>query len=546
MRAFLDLDAEEHGLSEALGNDIGLLDGLLGKVLVAQEGKNLIELARQLMSSDCPSPEELFDRIPALNDPTTIRQLARAFTLLFQLVNTAEQKEIVRVNRKRQGARRESIYDAVVQLKASGLSASQVQDLINRVEITPTLTAHPTEAKRKAVLDKLQSIALLLADREGLPSLTGPLDTTGLAVKEIERTLTELWQTDEMRARSLTVFEEVRNALYFFERTIMEVVPWLHEDLANALEEMYPGHAFEIPTILTYRSWVGGDRDGNPNVTPELTWRTLLEHRILALEIYRARVEVLRKEFTQSVKLIPVSQALLDSVERDLLELPYSPWHKGRYTQEPYVVKLLGVEERLKQSLAYAYALSQDSNPADCEHAYTDADELLANLQLVQESLVENRAADIGRHGRLGHLIRQVQAFGFHMATLDVRQHSDEHARALNEILSAAGVLPANRPYQDLSETDKIELLSRELGNPRPLLPVGFYRLCGMPQCVRRVHSDRASAARAVPKKHLVLCHFDDPWHQRCARSFASVQRDWSVSHQARRYRKRPRHRSAV
>ncbi len=473
MRTFLDLDPESHALSEALGNDIRLLDSLLRKVLIEQEGENLIGLAKQLMDLDRPT-RDVFQQIPALNDPATFRQLARAFTLLFQLINTAEQKEIVRVNRKRQSARRESIHDAVVQLKESGLSAEQVQELLDRIEITPTLTAHPTEAKRKAVLDKLQGIALLLAEREDSPSLTGPLDTTGLAVAEIERTLTELWQTDEMRVRSLTVFEEVRNALYFFERTIMEVVPWLHADLANSLEEIYAGHAFRIPTILTYRSWVGGDRDGNPNVTPEVTWQTLLEHRVLALEIYRARVAVLRKEFTQSVKLVPVSQELLDSVERDLAELPYNPWQRGRYSQEPYVVKLLGIEERLKQTYEKAQTLSQGLAPTNSEFAYADSGELLESLRMIQRSLLENKGPQIAKHGRLPHLIRQIEAFGFHLATLDVRQHSEEHARALSEIFSAARVLPGWPRLPGAFEDEKVELLSNELGNPRPLLPVGF------------------------------------------------------------------------
>ena len=220
---------------------------------------------------------------------------------MFQLVNTAEQKEIVRVNRERQGNRRESIQDAITHLKASGLTGAQVQELLKRIEITPTLTAHPTEAKRKAVLDKLQSIALLLAEHGGTPPLTGPLDTKSLAMKEIERTLVELWQTDEMRARSLTVSEEVRNALYFFERTIMEVVPWLHADLEAALAVTYPDEHIEIPLrfLHTDPGWVETGT-ATPTVTPDETWQALLEHRILALDVYLELVVVLRRELTQS------------------------------------------------------------------------------------------------------------------------------------------------------------------------------------------------------------------------------------------------------
>jgi len=475
MSAFLELDAEGHGLSEALGHDIYVLDLLLGKVLKSQEGEQLIDLARRLMASEEPSPGDLLARIPELNDPATIRQLARAFTVLFQLVNTAEQKEIVRVNRERQGTRRESIQDAVLHLKERGRTAEQVQELINRIEITPTLTAHPTEAKRKAVLDKLQSIALLLAEHEGAPPLTGPLDTEWLPIQEIERTLTELWQTDEMRIRSLTVSEEVRNAMYFFERTIMEVVPWLHADLAAALAATYPEHEFDIPTFLTYRSWVGGDRDGNPNVTPEETWSALLEHRILALDIYLARVGVLRRELTQSTKLVSVSNELDASLTKDKSELAFRQRDLQRYSQEPYVVKLLGVEDRLKQALDHAQDLAAGLLPTPSETAYASPEQLLADLRLVQQSLLDHRAPEVAKSGRLPHLIRQIEAFGFHLATLDIRQHSDEHAKALDEVLAAAGVLPSGRTYQDLDEDEKIELLSRELGNPRPLLPLDFH-----------------------------------------------------------------------
>ena len=474
MAAFLDIFASEHSLSEPLRRDISLLDRLLGEVLEGQDGTNLIHLAHRLMSGEDLTRSDLFGQLPELNDPAIVRQLARAFTVFFQLVNTAEQKEIVRVNRQRQGTRRESIRDAVDHLKLSGLSAQQVQDLLDRVEITPTLTAHPTEAKRKAVLDKLQSIALLLSEHEGSPSLTGPLDTAGLAMDEIERTLAVLWQTDEMRAQRLTVSEEVRNANYFFERTIMEVVPWLHADLAAALKKAYPDYSFRVPTILTYRSWVGGDRDGNPNVTPEVTWQTLIEHRLLALGIYLSKVEVLRKEFTQSIKLVPVSRQLLESVESDQYRLTYKAGQLQRYSQEPYVVKLLGIEYRLQQAIAFAQSLADGHPAAEFDNAYTTPQEMLDDLEMVQTSLLEHRAVEVATQGRLPHLIRQIEAFGFHLACLDIRQHSDEHAKALTEVFAAAGVLSADKHYEDLLESEKIELLSFELRNPRPLLPPDF------------------------------------------------------------------------
>lgn len=456
MSAFLGVQPESHGLSAALSHDLRTLDNVLGKILQDQESPRLIEIARQLMDVQNPiHPDTIFDQVPELNDPRVIRDLARAFTVLFQLTNTAEQKEIVRINRSRHGDRRESIREAIVQLKNKGLKAKQVQDLLNEIEIGPTLTAHPTEAKRKAVLDKLQSIAKLLAKRESGPSLTDPLDMRNDTLEEIERTLTTLWQTDEMRSDQLTVDEEVRNAMYFFDRTIAEVVPWLQEDLRVALEESYPESDFEIPTLLKYRSWVGGDRDGNPNVTAEVTWETLLTHRKQALNLYLPRIQALRIELTQSLKLVGTTPELLNLVTT-LQDLGLvTEQRQARYSLEPYALALRGIEKRLIQTLENGL------------HSYASDSEFLNDLLIIQESLSAHKADSIASHGRLESLICQVKAFGFHLATLDIRQHSEQHEKALAAMFLAAGV---HADYASLSEPEKLNLLTSELNNPRPLL----------------------------------------------------------------------------
>lgn len=456
---FLDLHPDAYGLSEPLGKDLRRIDDLLGRVLDSQEGASFLTQARGLMTAN---------GLPPADDPDRLRRLARAFTVLFQLMNVAEQKEIVRVNRARH-PRRESIRDAVTALKERGATAADVRDLIGQIRIAPTLTAHPTEAKRKSVLDKLQSIAVDLARDEAPLGLMDPLDSDHTALTEAERTLVELWQTDEMRAQQLTVREEVRNALYFFGSTVMEVVPWLHDDLRRALEEAYPGEKFDVPTFLTYRSWVGGDRDGNPNVTPEVTWNTLLEHRIRALEVYEEHTAALRRALTMSTKLVPVSEALARNLEEEDQKLPADV--RGRTSQEPYVRKFLRIEARLRQSLEKARAMLANGRRGGFEDAYHEPEQLLADLRLISESLAEHRAEAVAHGGSLPHLIRQVEAFGFHLATLDVRQHSEAHAAALDELLHAAGVLGPDEKYSSLSEEAKVGLLGAELQNPRPLLP---------------------------------------------------------------------------
>ncbi len=209
---FLRLDPGAYGLSESLSADVRRLDELLGTVLLEQEGPELVRLARALLAEG-DDPRPLTERHPELADPALARRVARAFTVVFQLVNTAEQKEIVRVNREREGRgpRREVHLGGRRALKEKGdPAAEEARALVARIEIAPTLTAHPTEAKRKAVLDKLQGIALLLAEAEAKPSLTQrlePEDRSG----EIERTLTGLWQTDEDARGHLTVPEAMRN-----------------------------------------------------------------------------------------------------------------------------------------------------------------------------------------------------------------------------------------------------------------------------------------------------------------------------------------------
>src|SRR5579871_1605605 len=477
---FLCLEPQRYALSQPLAGDIALLDRLLGQVLAEQEDPELLALARRLfVEADSDDPLTLMDRLPGLQDPNTAQRLLRAFTVLFQLLNTAEQKEIVRVNRSRRAEsgktpRPESIAEAVLRLKESGLDDRAMQALLDRIDICPTLTAHPTEARRRAVQDKLQAIARWLVETHlppDIPRLDAPLDTGGLAEEELRRALVELWQTDEIREYSLTVPDEVRNALYFFEHTILEVVPRLHDDLRAALERAYPGSRFRIPPFLRYRSWVGGDRDGNPNVTPEVTWEAMVQHKQLALSHYIARVADLQREITLSSRLHPVSEELMESLRRDGEIVAMSPARLRRFAHEPYGLKLrymtarlTATQERLAAGSDDRAALSGSGNAA-----YPDAEGFLADLKLLQRSLRFCKADLLADEGGLAHLITQVETFGFHLATLDVRQHSDAHAPIVETMLAAASVLPAGVAYAALPEAEKARLLTREICNPRPL-----------------------------------------------------------------------------
>jgi phosphoenolpyruvate carboxylase len=482
----LGIDARPVQISPSLAGDLSYIDQMLALVIAEQQGPGDVDLARKLLL-DRGDAATLRERLPELRNPLTVQRLLRVFALLFQLFNTAELKEIIRVNREResratQKPRAESIRDAVLKLQHSGLTAPQVQELLENIDMGLTLTAHPTEARRRAVLDKLHAIAGWLLERGQTSGSTNrldlPLSTTGLADREIHRTLLELWQTDELQTAPVTVEDEARNALYFLTHTIFDVVPWLYDDLRAALAEAYPGQVFQFPAFLTYRSWVGGDRDGNPHVTPDVTWKTLLRHRATVLALYLRQILSLQGEFTQSGRLLGTCEKLKKSLEKDIHEWPLSDHPPPlREALEPLLRKLKNIERRLRATLRHARSLAVEDrggNVRPSAPAYAHPAAFLDDLHAIQECLREARAGLVADYGPLAHCVIQVKTFGFHLAALDIRQHSREHERALEEIVATARLLPAGRRYSDLSEEEKVELLTRELTSPRPLLERGW------------------------------------------------------------------------
>jgi phosphoenolpyruvate carboxylase len=426
---FLGLQPHAVGLSASLCADIDMIDRVLGTVLSEQADAELLGVARALYAERHDAdPRTLLERFPRLKDPEFAQRLLRCYTILFQLINTAEQKEIVRANRERyaragRGQRPESIDEALHALKAAGVTADEMQALIDRVEVCPTLTAHPTEARRRSVLDKLQAIGRALVSRgphEDAPPLDGPLQSDQSSEQEVKRILTALWQTDELRASPLTVVDEAANALYFIEHSILDIVAWLNRDLRAALGRHYPGRDFTIGSFVRYRSWVGGDRDGNPNVSAEVTWQTLVRHKRVILEHYIARTAALRRELTQSTRLVTVSDELLRSLAEHARTIALTAETLERYKLEPYALKLAYMESRLAATRAHVDALSglgsKAATPAPHD-VYPGAGAFLEDLRIIQRSLRENRAAVLAEEGPLAQLIAQATAFGFHLAS---------------------------------------------------------------------------------------------------------------------------------
>ncbi len=380
----------------------------------------------------------------------------KAFTTYFQLVNLAEQKEIVRVNRRRAFAagdkpRSESVRQAIQTLSGAGMTAGQMRALVESLSIQLVFTAHPTEAKRRTVNEKLHRLSASLSALE-MPQMAQSecerLEADIVAETEI------LWQTDEVRQRRLSVLDEAKNILFYFGETLFQVTPRLYEDLAAALEECYPGEAFAIPNFLEYGSWVGGDRDGNPTITLDHTAEVLHLHRAQVMALYIPAVRALSDRLSQSRHYVGVSEELEQSLTLDAERLPeVAAQAAGRSPMEPYRRKCEFIWERLRRT--------QDNAPG----GYEAASDFVADLALIQRSL-EGHKGHFAARRALAPLLYQARLFGFHLARLDIREHKEKYLGALSAVLEDQGI-----PWQTLGEAEKIDLLEEEIAGRRPLVP---------------------------------------------------------------------------
>lgn len=449
-------------MSQPLTEDIAHLDRLLDEVVRRCLGDGARQLLRALVAqckqaSDA-GDERLLDgaaeHISRL-DVETIRDLLKALTLRFHLANKAEQVEIIRINRRRErearvdAPRAESIADAVAQLRRRGWPLAQVMGVINRLDIQPTLTAHPTEARRRSILRKQKRIAAALALRHN-PELTP--GERQLNEEQLQCDVMLMLATDEVRAARPHVITEVRNGLYFLNESIWDVVPQLFRDLRDALQTYY-GQSPRLPRFLRYRSWVGGDRDGNPLVTCAVTRQTFRELRLAVLDRFSDELRELWHELSLSNRRVPPPPALTAAIEADRAQYPLSEEDERNLRFEPYRLRVVQMRARLERAREDVEAYSAAQFAADLELLHTCLDE--SGLTAIADA-------------RLRDLRVRVDTFGFHFAALDIRQHSAVHTAAVAELLRIAQV---QEDYTALPEAQRCALLSVQLRDPRPLLP---------------------------------------------------------------------------
>ncbi|WDH98166.1 phosphoenolpyruvate carboxylase [Paenibacillus urinalis] len=463
--------ANKNNSNNLLRRDVRFLGNILGEVLVHQGGNELLNVVEKIRETSkalrAENTPELFQEFMSMIqglDSDRRHQVIRAFAIYFQLVNIAEQNHRIRRKRDYERSAGEavqpgSIEKAVQTLKDKGFGYTEVQSILETMSLELVMTAHPTEASRRVILDIHKRISedVMLLDN---PTLTHR-EREQLREKLLNEVIT-LWQTDELRDRKPTVLDEVRNGMYYFHETLFHVLPDVYEELERCLEKYYPEHRWHVPTYLRFGSWIGGDRDGNPSVTADVTWETLRMQRKLALREYQRILIELMGKLSFSTNIVTVSEELMSSIEEDRQKVVLKKADIWRNEKEPYRIKIAYMLSKLNNVL--------DDNKVDQSDRYASPEELINDLKLIDRSL-RYHYADYVADTYVKKIIRQVELFGFHTATLDVRQHSQEHENAMKEILAHMNIVD---DYSALSEEEKIDLLAGLLSDPRPLTSSHF------------------------------------------------------------------------
>ncbi|MBU1494873.1 MAG: phosphoenolpyruvate carboxylase [Actinobacteria bacterium] len=453
----------------ALRDDIRRLGNMLGATLTRQEGPQLTELVEEIRvlarrvrdgsnGADAARLDELLDGM----DVDTAIRVVRAFTTYFHLANVAEQVHRLDANISRSGRTSGWLADTVDRILAAGLPTDLIESVLARLEVRPVLTAHPTEAARRSMLTKLASIASLLERRGDQRSTAAEIDGIDRRIAEI---IEMMWQTDELRRVRPTPGDEARTAVYYLETLASDEVSGA---LADALGIQAARLGVTLPVDhapLRFGTWAGGDRDGNPSVTPEVTLATLAMYHDHGLRIFRDTIEHLSFDLSQSEQVVGITREMEASLAQDRDALPEVHARFGvMNAEEPYRLKCAFVHQRIVNTRSRLVEGSAHQSGKD----YAAAAGLIDDLMVMYRSLQANRG-ELVAAGRLSRVIGIAAAVGFGLATLDVREHAARHHLALAALYERTGEL--GRPYADLTPDERTALLEQELDSPRPLAP---------------------------------------------------------------------------
>ncbi len=443
--------------------DIRRMGDMLGKTLRSLWGEELFAMVEYIRAStrtlrDSPNPELREELIRKLDDSSLwmVIRTVRAFTSYFHLANVAEQHHRIEFKGVA-GARREWLEEAFDRIRAANTPVEEIRDVIDRLEVRPVYTAHPTEAARRSILNKLRRVGELLGERSNprlLESETRRID------RRLSEVVEEILQTDELRHTRPNPTDEARNIMYYMEDMFGFAVAEVEEALDDQLETF---GISRTPTdrSLRFGTWVGGDRDGNPNVTHELTRQILdLQHE-RALKLFAPAVASLAQTLSQSTRIVEISDELVKSLEKDRAELP-SVWDEfwNLDEDEPYRLKCAFIYERLLNGIAAAEG-STEAGPM-----YSNVEPLLADLQLMLDSLEQNESS-ASANGEVRRLMQRISAFGMTLATMDIRQHADVTGTTVNELIDRVDSIEGG--FGSLSTSERSARLVEELNSKRVL-----------------------------------------------------------------------------
>jgi phosphoenolpyruvate carboxylase len=430
-----------------LRRDIRRVTSILGETLSRTEGADLLALVEQVRAH---AKEDRLDELPAF-DLATITRLVRAFTAYFHLANITEQVHrghtLTRMREQEGGW----VERAVARIAESGVDTGEVTEILRHVALRPVFTAHPTEVARRSTIDKLRRVAALLEEPDS-PRRT----------RRLEEAVELLWLTDEIRIEPPEPTDEARNVIYYLEGLSGAALPDVLEELRDRLAAI----GVELPPDvrpLRFGSWVGGDRDGNPHVTPDTTREVLTLQAVHGIRLLRTLVDHLRRDLSVSNRIGAVSSDLRDRLEQ---ALPGLPEVESRYrrlnAEEPYRLFLTCIHVRLGLTEKRLLAGAHHTGARD----YADDTELLDDLLLLHRSVLDHQGSVVAG-GEVERLVRTVAATGLTLATLDVREHATRHHQAVGQLLDRIGEL--GTPYAELDQVTRAKVLSEELANRRPL-----------------------------------------------------------------------------
>jgi phosphoenolpyruvate carboxylase len=446
-----------------LRTDIRLLGRILGDTVRDQEGADVFDLVERIRQTsirfhrdeDKLARRELETILDSMSTSDTVR-IVRAFSYFSHLANIAEDQNNIRQMRGRGpgGPRASALTQTLAHAKTAGFSAADLRRFFGEAQVSPVLTAHPTEVRRKSTIDREMEIAGLLDRRERVQLTAEEAEASD---EQLRRAVLTLWQTNLLRRTKLTVLDEVANGLSFYDYTFLHEVPRLHCALEDRLNQEEGGTPGELASFLTMGSWIGGDRDGNPFVTADVMRGTLRLQSSRVMNFYLEELHVLGSELSLAAHLADVSDELRALAGR-------SPDTSPHRSGEPYRLAVSGIYARLTAT-AVRLEVETTRRPVGQAAPYASVKEFKADLDVLERSLIANNSGVIAR-GRLRSLRRAVDCFGFHLARLDIRQNSAVHERTVAELLDAA---TPGTSYLALGEEARVALLASELRNPRPL-----------------------------------------------------------------------------